>query len=149
MSQKIHEAELALQACVTAMRSALQCAVEDALPRSVLDGETEEEDGNIPDTLQQRREEELRVESKRIRVLSDSVLKSFDDLRRSVIVLGGGMDGEGRIVDVPIPLLDREIEMLSIECNKHGAEMLKLYSEAEAIEARLVGEMNAIEIPPM
>lgn len=159
MSELVVEAEQRLAAVLEAMRDVLQSSIEDALPRSQLHPEEEEqEDGDpdggtahsdIPDSLQQRLEWEAAVEAKRVRGLSAELQHRVDLLKGAIVQLGGGVDPEGRVIDVPVEVLDKEIEQLSVESARLGGLMVQHYDESRRIAAALEEEIMEQSIPSL
>lgn len=146
MSLAVVEAERTLAQCVRAMHETLQAAAEDALPSSQ---RLEDRGQIVADTLMQRLEEERRVEALRLLELSRDVPHALDRLRAAVVQLGGGLDGQQRVLDLPEEALDQEIAALAAESGRLATLAVAQYDEAARLAAVLEEELMGAEVPPM
>lgn len=157
MSERVAEAEQRLALCLEAMRDALQLTVEDALTQSTLGGLSGGGHGEatVPDTLRQRLEEERGLEARRVGRLAHEARLRVELLRRSIVALGGGSADQpspatgAPVVDIPILVLDGEIERLAAENGRLGNLMVERYAEAQELARVIEAEITSAVVPPL
>lgn len=103
--------------------------------------------GLIPDTLLQRLEWEHDAEQRHLSPLISGLHQRIHHLKGAIAALGGGIDGQGRVVDVPLAVLDQDIDLLSKENVRLGDILLAKYSEAEMIAGKIEEEIMTAAIP--
>lgn len=91
----------------------------------------------LPETLQQRLEWEAGSEQQRLDPYLRAVKQRMGQLKQAIVLLGGGATQGGRVVDVPVAVLDRDIELLSMENTRLGDLFLQRYGEAEVLAQRV------------
>lgn len=141
MSDPVVEAEEALQACLVAMRDSLEATLSGALPQTHYDGD------EMPDTLRQRLVWEQEQEYRRLHPHASLVRERVAQLKQRIAVLGGGVDGRGQPVEVPVEVLDRDIELLAAQSAQLGAEMVALYDRAERLAVDLGTALERQQVP--
>ncbi|GET89153.1 hypothetical protein, conserved [Leishmania tarentolae] len=162
MSEAVVRAERELCAYVVALQSVLQAATEDAMPQSLWDGPREKDSdagdlaadgsphGKMPDTLIQQVERETALERRRIHELVRRRLEpQRAALRAAIVQLGGGQDASGNIIDVPVAVLDQEIETVATESAALGRRMVELYDEVALLATRIEAEVMSKSVPPL
>lgn len=127
-------------------------------PSSGTDGKAEHKDegdanttlypfDQMPDTLVQRLEWEQEVEERRLSPLIILLKRQMGQLKTAIAALGGGIDGQGRVVDVPVSVLDQDIELLSKENVRLGDLFLAKYDKAEALVRKMEEKIMTAGIP--
>lgn len=155
MTELIANAEHKLTLCLEGMRATLQATLEDALPKSTLppnngdDMSAQSIADDIPDTLLQRQEWEHDVERRRVQGLVEDLQQRFHWLRVAIMQLGGGVDPQGQLLDVPVGVLDAQIAQLSAESSRLGAVMVDRYAEAQELAETLEEEILSVEVPAL
>lgn len=93
--------------------------------------------GVVPETLLQRLESENASEQERLKPYIREVQQRMRQLKQVLVSLGGGANAAGQIIDVPVAVLDRDVELLSTENSRLGELLLQRYAEAEALAQRV------------
>lgn len=155
MSEAVARAEYELASYVGVLQSVLAGAAEDSIPHSFWEvggsqADTEMPNHETPDTLLQRVEWETAIETQRINGLVDStVAPQLRSLRAAVVQLGGGVDANGQVLDLPVEVLEKEVAVLAARSAELGKRMVELYDEAAALAATLEAEVMEKKIPTL
>lgn len=151
MSEAVVRAERELLAYVTALQDVLQMAAEDAAPHSLWEGDDDAaQEDEMPDTLVQRVERETALERHRVNdIVRRRLAPQYAALCAAVVQLGGGQDGAGNVVDVPVETLDRDIAAAAAESAELGRRMVELYDEAAEMATRIEMEVMNTSVPSL
>lgn len=156
MSLLVSRAESRLSAYVEQLQEVF-FAIESSLPESSLEdlgadveslliNDRKEGKAEVPETLQQQLEWEEKEEKGRLALPLKVLQGRFQELKQSIVGLGGGTTvndiGQPVLIDIPLEMLDKDIECLTAESIYLGDLLLAKYSEVEAaageIERRIM-----------
>jgi hypothetical protein len=158
MSEAVAHAERELYAYVAALQDVLRTAVEDAIPQSLWEGDTNHstthgvvpEEEEMPDTLQQQVERETAQERHRVNdLVRRRLAPQHTALCAALVQLGGGRDAAGNVVDVPVDTLDRDIAAAAAESAELGRRIVELYDEATEVATLIEAEVMRTFVPSL
>lgn len=102
----------------------------------------------LPETLLQQLEWEHKIEVDRLSPPVATLKQRMHQLKMAIAALGGGIDAQQRILDIPTSVLDQDIEIFSRENVRLGDVLLAKYEEAEMLGSTMEEKVMRAVLPP-